>query len=120
MMSFKYSFLGIMNLVCSSTMLMKIDSWLWLCCISFNLEGFHVANEISVNYGFSVGYCDWYGANQSPADTYFQRCKVQQWSIMADVVTDAIRHTKEELQQYFDQTNSDVMNQLTGLSPSLW
>ena len=33
---------------------------------------------------------------------------------MAEVVTDAISHTKEELQPYFDQTKSQVMNQITG------
>ena len=29
-------------------------------------------------------------------------------------MTDAISHTKEELQPYFDQTKSQVMNQITG------
>ena len=50
----------------------------------------------------------------SPADNYFQGCKLQLWSTMADVVTDAIKHTKQELQPFFDQTKSEVMNLLTG------
>lgn len=47
-------------------------------------------------------------------DDYLESSKTQIWSTAADVVTEAISYTKEQLQVYFDQTKEAVMQQITG------
>ncbi|XP_067946069.1 epithelial cell-transforming sequence 2 oncogene-like [Watersipora subatra] len=79
------------------------------------LSGHKFTAPTGVSGQWNQWYCDWYGyTNITPTDLYFQMCKVQQWSAMAEVVTEAIEHTRHELRPYFEQNKSEVMSQLTG------